>query len=238
MTKTVNYGSPFPDLGERSKNDPMYLISSSDVLRIIIAREGVSRALNKTQADSIQALRKCDITEEMLNDIVAEAREQGWRAAVTAGKQILLSSEEIVTGTEKNKLVYDLAGGTRKKAFVTFGAAYNLLGILNLPHGDYVIENPRVEGFMVSDDTLVETLGQRFLDVSDSPYNGFQLPMEGNRRELILRYRNMDAKPFNVKGSLNQETGNVALDLEDTTFSGKFLGTLLSFDLREPRRDY
>ncbi|WBF04739.1 hypothetical protein [Erwinia phage vB_Ea277G] len=235
MTKALNFGAPFPDLGERSKNDPMYLISSNDVLRIIIAREGVSNALNKTQAESIQTLRKTDITEEMLQGIVDEARGQGWAAAVTAGKQVLLSAETITPGAEKvnpHQVSPSLTNLGRKTVFVTFGDAFNVLGILlGGESGDYLIESPRLEGVLRHDETLHPKLGQRYLSTSDSPYNGFLRPAEGNHRNLLLHYYDRELK-YSIRGELNQETGNIALNLEDTSFSGDYVGALISFELR------
>lgn len=135
-----------PDLDDRSKNDPMVLLSSDDVLALM---RGLQKPGERT-------LHKVEITEESLKAALTLMDLNGWKCSVTAGKQLLLSTEEIADKTSGRKNPHETLPTSRKQrmTYLPAGLRYDLFAALGLPdHKNLRIENIRLVGIFTNSDT-------------------------------------------------------------------------------------
>lgn len=210
-----------PDAGERSPNDPMYLISSDSLLRI----------LNMEQTFE-KPLKKRDITEALLVPVIEAAAERGWKAAVTNGKQLLLSIEEIgeVPPVANRYRSYStVKSSNRETVYVPFQDTFSLTSLLTRSTKPVLsISNVTLEGIFFYDG---ETR-QRFVGTSGSETNQFIGNIHSNRRVTQLRYRDRTTLTFDIEGTVNLETADIELRASpDCCLTN--LGALVSFDLWE-----
>lgn len=73
-----------PDVNDRTGNDPYYLMSSSDVMKVI------NNNLKFNCQDPIQAKR--EINEMTVSMIISQAKVEGWADVKLVGRQLLFIS--------------------------------------------------------------------------------------------------------------------------------------------------
>lgn len=95
ISKPVN----LPDPGERTKNDPIYLMSSNDVLKLIKGRFNGKKffvsqdhMLSGSQIEINQWSEKDHILPETVKELIDEAYQLGWMEVKLIGKQLVFTS--------------------------------------------------------------------------------------------------------------------------------------------------
>lgn len=91
--RVINIGKKItiPDVGERTDNDPCYLMSSNDVLKLLnqIRGERNNKAAETGIGMTHSVLEKKDISYETVCGVIGEAKSLGWAEVRQYGKQLL-----------------------------------------------------------------------------------------------------------------------------------------------------
>lgn len=93
-SRHIDFGKKvfIPDPGERTGNDPCYLMSSSDLLKLINQpRAEQATRLADTGVVRLEAslLEKKDISEKTVSEVIAQSLVFGWSNVQLHGKQLL-----------------------------------------------------------------------------------------------------------------------------------------------------
>ena len=85
-----------PDPADRTENDPIYLMSSGDVLKLVnkFIEKANYHALAGNGFSEISAKRQ--ITKEHINEILLAAKVAGWSEVISIGKQLMFVKNGLV----------------------------------------------------------------------------------------------------------------------------------------------
>lgn len=75
---------PLPDSGDRTRNDPCYLMSSNDLLKL-------AKFMNVGVFTPGGIIPKRELNEDNLKPIIEQALSEGWDEVKLIGKQLLFS---------------------------------------------------------------------------------------------------------------------------------------------------
>lgn len=100
-----------PDPADRTENDPIYLMSSSDVLKLTNKFIDVTNCHSFSGESFPEITAKRQITKAHLEEIQAAGLAAGWSEVIAVGKQLLFVKKELV-----NEMNFGKATELRTKA--------------------------------------------------------------------------------------------------------------------------